>query len=82
MVGQRIVVSVACDGLAGVARQLVDRLNDSTWGVRASYGGRTVDSRALNIVAVPHEVAEDDGYAPCMPAWWEQHVTPDVRAVV
>lgn len=77
MVGQRIVVSVACDGLAGVARQLVDRLNDSTWGVRASYGGRTVDSRALNIVAVPHEVAEDDGYA-LHAGVVEQHVTPDV----
>lgn len=77
MVGQRIVVSVACDGLAGVARQLVDRLNDSTWGVRASYGGRTVDSWALNIVVVPNEVAEDDGYA-LHAGVVEQHVTPDV----
>lgn len=77
MVGQRIVVSVARDGLASVARQLVDRLNDSTWGVRASYGGRTVDSRALNLVVVPNEVAEDDGYA-LHAGVVEQHVTPDV----
>ena len=77
MVGQRIVVSVARDGLTGVARQLVDRLNDSTWGVYASYGGRAVDSQALNIVVVPNEVAEDDGYA-LHAGVVEQHVTPDV----
>lgn len=77
MVGRRIVASAARDGLAGVARQLVDRLNDSSWGVYASYGGRTVDSQALNIVVVPNEVAEDDGYA-LHAAVVEQHVTPDV----
>ena len=77
MVGQRIVVSVARDGLAGVARQLADRLNDSTWGVYASYGGRTVESQSLNIVVVPNEVAEDDGYA-LHAGVVEQHVTPDV----
>ena len=77
MVGQRIVVSVARDGLTGVARQLVDRLNDSAWGVYASYGGRAVDSQALNIVVVPNEVAEDDGYA-LHAGVVEQHVTPDV----
>lgn len=77
MVGQRIVVSVARDGLASVARRLVDRLNDSSWGVRASYGGRTVDSQALNLVVVPNEVAEDDGYALHVGVV-EQHVTPNV----
>lgn len=77
MVGRRIVVSAARDGLAGVARQLVDRLNDSTWGVYASYGGRDLDSQALNIAVVPNEVAEDDGYA-LHAGVVEQHVTPDV----
>lgn len=77
MVGQRVAVSVACDGLTGVARQLVDRLNDSSWGVYASYGGRAVDSQAPNIVVVPNEVAEDDGYA-LHAGVVEQHVTPDV----
>lgn len=57
MAGQRIVVSFARNGLAEVARRLADRLNDSSWGVRASYGGRTVDSQALNLVVVPNEVA-------------------------
>lgn len=77
MAGQRIVVSFARNGLAEVARRLADRLNDSSWGVRASYGGRTVDSRALNLVVVPNEVAEDDGYA-LHAGVVEQHVTPDV----
>lgn len=77
MAGQRIVVSFARNGLAEVARRLADRLNDSSWGVRASYGGRTVDSRALNLVVVPNEVAEDDGYALHVGVV-EQHVTPDV----
>lgn len=77
MAGRRIVASAARDGLAEVARQLADRLNDSSWGVYASYGGRTVDSQALNIVVVPNEVAEDDGYA-LHAAVVEQHVTPDV----
>ncbi len=40
MAGQRIVVSFARNGLAEVARRLADRLNDSSWGVRASYGGK------------------------------------------
>lgn len=77
MVGRRIVVSAARDGLTGVARQLVDRLKDSTWGVYASYGGRALDSQALNIAVVPNEVAEDDGYA-LHAGVVEQHVTPDV----
>lgn len=77
MAGQRIVVSFARNGLAEVARRLADRLNDSSWGVRASYGGRTVDSQALNLVVVPNEVAEDDGYALHVGVV-EQHVTPDV----
>lgn len=77
MAGQRIVVSFARNGLAEVARRLADRLDDSSWGVRASYGGRTVDSRVLNIVVVPNEVAEDDGYA-LYAGVVEQHVTPDV----
>lgn len=77
MAGRRIVVSFARNGLAEVARRLADRLNDSSWGVRASYGGRTVDSRALNLVVVPNEVAEDDGYALHVGVV-EQHVTPDV----
>ena len=77
MAGQRIVVSFARNGLAEVARQLADRLNDSSWGVRATYGGRAVDSRALNLVVVPNEVAEDDGYA-LHAGVVEQHVTPDV----
>lgn len=77
MVGQRIVVSFARNGFAEVARRLADRLNDSSWGVRASYGERTVDSRALNLVVVPNEVAEDDGYA-LHAGVVEQHVTPDV----
>lgn len=77
MAGQRIVVSFARNGLAEVARRLADRLNDSSWGVRASYGGRTVESRALNLVVVPNEVAEDDGYALHV-GMVEQHVTPDV----
>lgn len=77
MAGQRIVVSFARNGLAEVARRLADRLDDSSWGVRASYGGRTVDSRVLNLVVVPNEVAEDDGYA-LYAGVVEQHVTPDV----
>lgn len=77
MAGQRIVVSFSRNGFAEVARRLADRLNDSSWGVRASYGGRTVDSRALNLVVVPNEVAEDDGYA-LHAGVVEQHVTPDV----
>lgn len=77
MAGQRIVVSFARNGLAEVARRLADRLDDSSWGVRASYGGRTVDSRVLNLVVVPNEVAEDDGYA-LHAGVVEQHVTPDV----
>lgn len=77
MAGQRIVVSFARNGLAEVARRLADRLSDSSWGVRASYGGRTVESRALNLVVVPNEVAEDDGYALHVGVV-EQHVTPDV----
>lgn len=77
MAGQRIVVSFARNGLAEVARRLADRLNDSSWGVRATYGGRAVDSRALNLVVVPNEVAEDDGYA-LHAGVVEQHVTPDV----
>lgn len=76
MAGQRIVVSFARNGLAEVARRLADRLDDSSWGVRASYGGRTVDSRVLNLVVVPNEVAEDDGYA-LYAGVVEQHVTPD-----
>ena len=35
MAGQRIVVSFARNGLAEVARRLANRLNDSSWGVRA-----------------------------------------------
>lgn len=77
MAGQRIVVSFARNGLAEVARRLANRLNDSSWGVCASYGGRIVDSRALNLVVVPNEVAEDDGYALHVGVV-EQHVTPDV----
>lgn len=77
MAGQRIVVSFARNGLAEVARRLADRLDDSSWGVRASYGGRTVDSRVPNLVVVPNEVAEDDGYA-LYAGVVEQHVTPDV----
>ncbi len=77
MAGQRIVVSFARNGLAEVARRLADQLSDSSWGVRASYGGRTVESRALNLVVVPNEVAEDDGYALHVGVV-EQHVTPDV----
>lgn len=76
-VGQRVVVSFASDGVDKVARQLVDRLNDSSWGVRASYGGGAVDPLAWNIVMVPNEVAEDDGYALHVGVV-EQHVTPDV----
>lgn len=76
-VGQRVVVSFAHKGLAGVARQLVDRLNDSSWGVCASYGGKDVDPLAWNIVMVPNEVAENDGYA-LHAGVVEQHVTPDV----
>lgn len=76
-VGQRVVVSFASDGLDRVARQLVDRLNDSSWGVRASYGGGAVDQLAWNIVMVPNGVAEDDGYALHVGVV-EQHVTPDV----
>lgn len=76
-VGQRVVVSFARKGLAGVARQLVDRLNDSSWGVCASYGGKDVDPLAWNIVMVPNEVAENDGYA-LHAGVVEQHVTPDV----
>lgn len=76
-VGQRVVVSFASDGVDRVARQLVDRLNDSSWGVRASYGGGAVDPLAWNIVMVPNEVAEDDGYALHVGVV-EQHVTPDV----
>ena len=75
--GQRAVVSFAGDGLDGMARQLVDRLNDSSWGAHASYGGRAVDPLAWNIVVVPNEVAEDDGYA-LHAGMVEQHVTPDV----
>lgn len=76
-VGQRVVVSFASDALDRVTRQLVDRLNDSSWGVRASYGGGGVDPLAWNIVMVPNEVAEDDGYA-LHAGVVEQHVTPDV----
>lgn len=76
-VGQRVVVSFASDGVDRVARQLVDRLNDSSWGVHASYGGGAVDPLAWNIVMVPNEVAEDDGYALHVGVV-EQHVTPDV----
>ena len=76
-VGQRVVVSFAGDGLDRVAHQLVDRLNDSSWGVCASYGGRAADPLAWNIVLVPNEVAEDDGYALHVGVV-EQHVTPDV----
>lgn len=76
-VGQRVTVSFASDRLDGMAHQLVDRLNDSSWGVRASYGGGAVDSLAWNIVIVPNEVAEDDGYA-LHAGVVEQHVTPDV----
>ncbi len=76
-VGQRVVVSFASDGVDRVARQLVDRLNDSSWGVCASYGGRAADPLAWNIVMVPNEVAEDDGYA-LHAGVVEQHVTPDV----
>lgn len=76
-VGQRVVVSFAHKGLAGVARQLVDRLNDSSWGVCAPYGGKDVDPLAWNIVMVPNEVAENDGYA-LHAGVVEQHVTPDV----
>ena len=36
-----------------------------------------MDSRALNLVVVPNEVAEDDGYA-LHAGVVEQHVTPDV----
>lgn len=76
-VGQRVVVSFAHDELAGVARKLVDRLNDSSWGVCASYGGKGVDSLAWNLVVVPNEVAENDGYT-LHANVVEQHVTPDV----
>ncbi len=76
-VGQRVVVSHASDRLDGMAHQLVDRLNDSSWGVRASYGGGAIDPLAWNIVMVPNEVAEDDGYA-LHAGVVEQHVTPDV----
>ena len=76
-VGQWVVVSSARDELAGVARQLVDRLNNSSWGVCASYGGKDVDRLTWNLVVVPNEVAEDDGYA-LHAGVVEQHVTPDV----
>lgn len=76
-VGQRVVVSFSSDGVDRVARQLADRLNDSSWGARASYGGGAVDPLAWNIVMVPNEVAEDDGYALHVGVV-EQHVTPDV----
>lgn len=63
LVGQRVVVSFARKGLAGVARKLADRLSDTSWDVRASYDGRVVDPLAWNLVVVPNEVAENDGYA-------------------
>jgi len=76
-VGQRVVVSFARKGLAGVARKLADRLSDTSWDVRASYDGRVVDPLAWNLVVVPNEVAENDGYA-LHAGVVEQHVTPDV----
>lgn len=76
-VGQRVAVSFASDRLDGMARRLVDRLNDSSWGVRASYGGGAIDPHVWNIVMVPKEIAEDDGYA-LHAGVVEQHVTPDV----
>ena len=77
MAGQRIVVSFARNGLAGVARKLADRLSDTSWDVRASYDGGVVDPLAWNLVVVPNEVAENDGYA-LHAGVVEQHVTPDV----
>lgn len=76
-VGRRIVVSSARNELAGVAQQLADRLSSSSWGVRVSYGGENVDRLAWNLVLVPNEVAEDDGYA-LHAGVVEQHVTPDL----
>ncbi len=76
-VGQRVVVSFASDGLDGMARKLVDRLNDSSWGVCASCGGKDVDPQAWNLIVVPNEVIENDGYA-LHAGVVEQHVTPDV----
>lgn len=76
-VEQLVVVSFAHDEFAEVACKLVDRLNDSSWSVCASYGGEDVDSRAWNLVVVPNEVAENDGYA-LHAGVVEQHVTPDV----
>lgn len=76
-VGQRVVVSFAHNRLAGVAHKLADRLNDSSWGVRASYGGKNVDLQAWNFVIVRNDVAENDGYA-LHTGVVEQHVTPDV----
>lgn len=76
-VGQRVVVSFARKGLAGVARKLADRLIDTSWDVRASYDGGVVDPLAWNLVVVPNEVAENDGYA-LHAGVVEQHVTPDV----
>lgn len=77
LVGQRVVVSFARKGLAGVARKLADRLSDTSWDVRASYDDRVVDPLAWNLVVVPNEVAENDGYA-LHAGVVEQHVTPDV----
>lgn len=75
--GRHVVVSFAHNGLAEAAHRLVDRLNASSWGVQASYGGRAVDPLAWNIVIVPNEVSEGDGYA-LHAGVVEQHVTPDV----
>lgn len=75
--GREIVVSFARNGLAGAARGLTDTINNHSWDVRAVYGGRHIDDGAWNLIVVPDEVAEDDGYA-LHPGVVEQHISASV----
>lgn len=78
--GGTVVVSFARNGLASVAHNLVDTINTQSWDVCAVFGGRHVDERAWNIIVVPDDIAENDGYV-LHPGVIEQHISAGVAGL-
>lgn len=75
--GRRVVVSFARNGLAVAARALVDAINAYPWDVCASYGGRHVDGQTWNVVVVPDDISDNDGYVQHSGVI-EQHVSASI----
>lgn len=78
LVGEKtLAVSYAKRGLAGTARSLVKAINDADLGVGAVYRGTVVDPAAWNLIVVPDDVDENDGYA-LHAGVVEQHISQEL----